>query len=473
MSRKRNTPIDLLSVKIDDMAAEGKSIARPEGWPVVFLPFGAPGDIVDCRITKKKKSFAEGFITRIVEPSPIRVVPKCSHFTVCGGCKWQHVPYTEQLKFKQQQVVDALTRIGHLSFPEIRHIIGADEIWHYRNKLEYTFSAKRWLTFEQMEAAEVETIERRGAGFHIPGSFDKVLDIDCCYLQEDFSNQVRLFIKKWGIEHNLSFYDARAQEGYLRNMIVRTASTGQKMVILVVGSDDSALLIPLLDAVKSQFPEITSLQYIINEKVNDSVADLPVCLYAGMPYIEEFMGDLTFRISPKSFYQTNSSQAHKLYHVALDFAQLTGEERVYDLYTGTGTIANFIARHCKSVVGIEYVEDAIADAKINSTVNGISNTDFYAGDMKDVLTDDFIAGHGGTPDVMIIDPPRAGMHQSVVDTILRAEPRRIVYVSCNPATQARDLSILSQSYDIAAVQPVDMFPHTHHVENVVLLNRKC
>lgn len=472
MGRKRKELPLLTDVSITAVAAEGNSLAKwPDSDMIVFIPFGAPGDVADIKIDRRKRRYAEGHIDRLVTPSPIRQEPRCSHFTICGGCRWQHLPYSFQLAQKQQQVIDALERIGKVEFPEVRPILGSDEIWEYRNKLEYTFSNKCWLTYEQMASGQ-EFPDRDAAGFHIPGAFDKVLDIDRCYLQEDFSNRLRKFIKQFGKEHGYSFYDLRAQEGLLRTLMVRTASTGQKMAVMVFGEADQPRIDTLMEAVAKEFPEITSLMYVINLKVNDTISDQEVITYDGLPYIEEEMEGLRFRVGPKSFYQTNSRQAHELYKVARNFAELTGKELVYDLYTGTGTIANFVARQADKVIGIEYVADAIEDAKINSAINGISNTAFYAGDMKDVLTDEFISEHG-RPDVMIIDPPRAGMHQDVIDVILRTMPDRIVYVSCNPATQARDLALLSSKYKIEAVQPVDMFPHTQHVENVVKLSLKA
>ncbi len=465
MGKRKKGPVDVEGLKIEDVAAEGKSIAKIDDL-VVFLPYGAPGDIVNAKINKKKKSYAEGYITKIVEPSAIRVEPLCSHFTLCGGCKWQHLPYEYQLKFKQKQVIDALQRIAKVEIPEVAPTIGSEKIYGYRNKLEYTFSAKRWLTFDEMTDESIS--HSPGAGFHIPGAFDKVLDIKKCHLQDDISNRIRLFVKSYCINHDYSFYNLREQHGFMRNLIVRTSTTGELMVIAVFGDYDAQKCKSLLDALIENFREIISLHYIVNTKVNDSISDQKVILFAGTSYIEEKMGELRYRISPKSFYQTNSEQAVKLYSVACDFAELTGSELVYDLYTGAGTIANFVARKARKVLGIEYVEDAIVDARINSEANGISNTQFFSGDMKDVLTDGFIAEHGH-PDVMIIDPPRAGMHTDVVDVILRAKPERLVYVSCNPATQARDIALLDKLYKVEAVQPVDMFPHTHHVENVVKL----
>lgn len=469
MARKRKPYPLLEGVTITGVAAEGNALARVDDM-VVFAPYGAPGDVVDIQVTKKRKSYAEGRITRIVTPGDVRIEPRCSHFGTCGGCRWQHLPYDVQLACKQQQVTDALTRIAKVELPEISPIKGSENIWEYRNKMEYTFSNRRWLTPEQMVSAEVFS-DRDGAGFHIPGAFDKVLDIDRCYLQDDFSNRLRKFVKNYGIEHGLSFYDLREQHGLLRTLMVRMASTGEIMAVMCFGEDNPEAIAGVLDAVRAEFPEITSLLYVINLKVNDTITDQEILTHSGKDFIEEEMEGLRFRVGPKSFYQTNSRQAYELYKVARDFAGLTGDELVYDLYTGTGTIANFVSRHARHVIGIEYVPEAIEDAKVNSAINSIDNTEFYAGDMKDVLTDDFIAAHG-RPDVMIVDPPRAGMHEDVVKVILNAAPRRIVYVSCNPATQARDLAMLDSRYRVTAVQPVDMFPHTHHVENVVRLERR-
>lgn len=467
MSRKRKEQPLVPGVEITDVAAEGNSIARINEL-VTFVPFGAPGDIADIKIDRKKRNYAEGHIERMVTPSSLRVEPKCEHFTICGGCRWQHLPYDYQLQCKQRQVKDALDRIAKVKYPEISPIIGSEKIYGYRNKLEYTFSNRCWLTFEQLRSGE-SFDDRSAAGFHIPGAFDKVLDINSCHLQDDITNRLRKCVKSYGQEHGLEFYDIKAQQGFLRNMVVRTSSTGELMVIMVVGRDDKEAIKGLMDHIAGNFPEITSLIYIVNTKVNDSIGDLGPVVYAGRPWIEEEMDGLRFRIGPKSFYQTNSAQAYRLYSVARRLAALTGDELVYDLYTGTGTIANFVARDCRKVIGIEYVPEAIEDAKINSQANGIENTLFYAGDMKDVLTDEFIAEYG-RPDVMIVDPPRAGMHEDVVGVIRRAAPSRIVYVSCNPATQARDLALLDDLYEVTAVQPVDMFPHTAHVENVVRLD---
>ena len=466
MSRKRKELPLLQGVEITAVAAEGNSLARVDDL-VVFIPYGAPGDIADVKIDRKKHRYAEGHIERLVTPSPIRVEPRCEHFGVCGGCRWQHLPYENQLQYKQQQVQDVLERIAKVPFPPITPIIGSDNIWEYRNKMEYTFSDKMWLTFDQMRSG-AEFPDRRAAGFHIPGAFDKVLDINRCHLQDDLGNRLRLFVKQLGKDRGYSFYNLRENAGFLRTLMIRIASTGEVMAVMSVGEDDPARINELMGAIEREFPQITSLHYVVNTKVNDTIADLDIKLWSGREYIEEEMEGLRFRIGPKSFYQTNSRQAHKLYSVARDFAGLKGNELVYDLYTGTGTIALFLARGVRHVVGIEYVPEAIEDAKVNARANGLENTEFYAGDMKNVLTDEFVAAHG-RPDVMIVDPPRAGMHEDVVNVILNAEPDRIVYVSCNPATQARDLALLNTKYDITAVQPVDMFPHTQHVENVVAL----
>ncbi len=466
MARKKKDLPLLNGVEILDVAAEGNSIARVDDM-VVFIPFGAPGDIADVKIDRKKKNYAEGHIEKLTTPSAVRVEPRCEHFTVCGGCRWQHLPYDFQLKCKRQQVVDALERIAKIPYPEVKPALGSENIWEYRNKMEYTFSNKKWLTFDQLRSGE-EFPERRCAGFHIPGAFDKVLDINSCHLQDHLGDRLRLFIKQFGMEHDYAFYDLRGQTGLLRTLMIRISSTGEVMAVMVFGEDDREKITTLLNAVAEEFPEITSLLYVVNTKVNDTIADQEIILFKGREFIEEEMEGLKFRVGPKSFYQTNSRQAHRLYSVAREFARLTGDELVYDLYTGTGTIACFIAPKARHVVGIEYVPEAIEDAKINAAVNGLDNTEFYAGDMKNVLTTDFIEAHG-RPDVMIVDPPRAGMHEDVVKVILNAAPRRIVYVSCNPATQARDLALLHEKYDIEAVQPVDMFPHTQHVENVVAL----
>lgn len=467
MSRKKKELPVIESLEILSVGAEGKAVARHDDL-VVFVPYAAPGDVADVKIDRKKHSYAEGHIERMVKPSPLRVEPFCEHFGVCGGCRWQHLPYQEQLKAKQQQVEDALHRIAKVEMPEITPILGSEQTVAYRNKMEYTFSNKKWLTWEQMRSGE-EFVDRDAAGFHIPGAFDKVLDINRCHLQDDLGNRLRLHVKQYAREHGLSFFDLRAQTGLLRTMMIRIVSTGEVMVVLSFGEDNPGQIKGVLDDLRTSFPEITSLMYVVNTKANDTIADLDIQLHSGRAYIEEEMEGLRFRIGPKSFYQTNSHQAYNLYKVAREYAGLTGEELVYDLYTGTGTIANFVAPQARKVIGIEYVEDAIRDAKLNAEVNRLANTDFYAGDMKDVLTDEFVAAHGH-PDVMIVDPPRAGMHADVVKVILNAEPSRIVYVSCNPATQARDIALLDAKYRVTAIRPVDMFPHTHHVENVVRLD---
>lgn len=472
MARKRKELPLLEKVTITDVAAEGKAIARVDDL-VVFVPYVVPGDVVDLQIKRKKHHYAEAEAVHFHSYSPVRAVPFCQHYGVCGGCKWQILPYEEQIKAKQKQVTDNLTRIGKIELPEISPILGSKKTQCYRNKLEYTFSNKRWLTAEEVKQ-EVTYDQMNAVGFHIPTAFDKVLAIEKCWLQDDITNRLRNAIRDYAYAHNYSFQNLRTHEGMLRNLIVRTSSTGELMVILVckIDSDEEMKRYrQLLQFVADSFPEITSLLYIINNKVNDTITDLEVHTFSGNDHIYEEMEGLRFKVGPKSFYQTNSEQAYELYKVARGFADLTGNELVYDLYTGTGTIANFVARKARQVVGIEYVPEAIEDAKVNSAINGITNTLFYAGDMKDLLTDDFIQEHG-RPDVIITDPPRAGMHQDVVDVILRAEPQRIVYVSCNPATQARDLQLLDAKYRVTAIQPVDMFPHTHHVENVVRLEKR-
>lgn len=469
MARKKKELPLIENVEIVDVAAEGKAIAKVDDL-VVFIPYVVPGDVIDLQITRKKNKYAEGKPVRFISYSPNRTEAFCEHFGICGGCKWQVLPYAEQLKYKQKQVEDNLTRIGKIELPDIHHILGSEKTQFYRNKLEFTFSNKKWLTLEQINSGE--SFDNMNAlGFHIPGMFDKVLDIDKCWLQEDISNQIRNFIRQYCYDKNYTFFDLRNRGGLMRNLIVRTSTTGELMVIVVFYDDEKEQQEDLLTAVATEFPQITSLLYIVNQKANDTITDQDVLVWKGNDCIYEEMEGLKFKIGPKSFYQTNSEQAYNLYKIARDFANLSGDELVYDLYTGTGTIANFVASKAKKVVGIEYVEDAILDARVNSQINKIDNTLFYAGDMKDILTQDFINEHG-RPDVIITDPPRAGMHDDVIKTILFAEPDRIVYVSCNPATQARDLSLLDEKYKVERVQPVDMFPHTHHVENVVLLAKK-
>jgi len=466
---KKQLPL-IENATITDVAAEGKAIAKVND-KVIFVPYVAPGDIVDIQITRKKNNFAEGKAVRFHEYSAKRSVPFCEHFGVCGGCKWQHLPYEEQLRYKQKQVVDNLTRIGKVELPSISPILGSGNTSFYRNKLEYTFSNKKWLTEEQVRSGETFD-QMNGLGFHIPGMFDKVLDIQKCWLQEDISNRLRMAIREYCLTHaGYSFFDLRNQEGLMRTLMIRTSTTGDLMVVISFFYEDETLREELLSYLSNEFPEITSLQYVINSKRNDTIADQDIIVYKGKDHIIEKMEGLSFKIGPKSFYQTNSEQAYNLYKIAREFAGLTGDELVYDLYTGTGTIANFVSRQAGKVIGIEYVPEAIEDAKVNSSINGIKNTLFFAGDMKDILTESFIIKHG-KPDVIITDPPRAGMHDDVIQTILSASPSRIVYVSCNPATQARDLQLLNQNYIVKKVQPVDMFPHTHHVENVVLLEKR-
>ena len=469
MARKKNNYPLLEGLRITTLAAEGKAMGR---WneQVVFVPMTVPGDVVDVQIRCKRRRFMEGFVVRYVERSPLRAEPFCTHFGVCGGCKWQNLPYDEQLRFKTEQVRDQLTRIGKVELPEIRPCLGSELTREYRNKLEFTFADRRWLTAE--EIASGEAIDAAPAlGFHIPNMFDKVLDIDRCHLQPEPSNAIRLETKRFCLEHGYTFHNAREHTGLMRNMVIRTASTGEVMVIVVFGEDRPKEIAALLDHLAARFPEITSLCYVINTKWNDSTGDLEAVCYRGKDHIIEQMEGLQFKVGPKSFYQTNSRQAYELYKVARDFADLGPDDTLYDLYTGTGTIANFCARRCRRVVGIEYVAEAIEDARCNAALNGLENTRFYAGDMKKVLDDRFVA-ENGHPDVIILDPPRAGVDEPVLEVIRRAAPDRIVYVSCNPATQARDLALLDADYRVVAVQPVDMFPHTHHVENVVKLERR-
>jgi len=469
MSRNKKELPTIPNVEVTDIAAEGKAIAKIDNM-VVFIPYVVPGDIIDVKLTRKKNKYAEGKAVRFEKYSDQRTEAFCEHFGICGGCKWQILPYPEQLKYKQKQVEDNLVRIGKIDLPEIQPILGSEKTVFYRNKLEFTFSNKKWLTWEQIESQE--TFDNMNAvGFHIPGMFDKVLDINKCWLQDDISNRIRNFIREYSFSKGYTFFDLRNRGGLLRNMFVRTSTTAELMVIVVFYDNTRKEREDLLDAIAKEFPQITSLLYIINEKANNTITDQVVMTWKGNDSIYEEMEGLKFKIGPKSFYQTNSEQAYNLYKIARDFAGLTGNELVYDLYTGTGTIANFVARQAKQVIGIEYVEDAILDAVFNSENNGIDNTLFFAGDMKDILTQDFINEYG-KPDVIITDPPRAGMHDDVINAILFAEPQRIVYVSCNPATQARDLSLMDDKYRVEKIQPVDMFPHTHHVENVVLLVKR-
>lgn len=467
MSRKMKNKI-ITEVTIERIASEGKCIGHHDG-KVVFVGNVAPGDIVDVRITKGKSSFMEGEAVHFHQYSKDRVEPFCAHFGTCGGCKWQHINYDLQKTYKRQQVVDQFERIAKVPIPEVLPILGSANTRYYRNKLDFTFSNKKWLTIEQIRSGE--EFERNALGFHIPKMFDKIIDIDHCYLQGGLSNDVRNSLREFALKNRLSFYDIRNQVGLLRNLIIRTTSTDQTMMIVQFGEDDAENIQLVMEFMKSKFPEITSLLYVINTKGNETFHDLELVTFAGLPYIEEEMEGLKFRIGPKSFYQTNSDQAYELYKVARDFAELKGDEVVYDLYTGTGTIANFVAKQAKQVIGVEYVEAAIEDAKLNSEINGITNTQFYAGDMKDVLNEEFISQHAA-PDVIITDPPRAGMHEDVVKMLLRLAAPTIVYVSCNPSTQARDVALLAEKYQVERIQPVDMFPQTYHVENVVRLTLK-
>jgi len=468
VGRKKELPL-LEKVRITDIGAEGNALARVDNL-VVFVPMLIPGDVVDIKVIKKRKKYLEGRVVKFHEYSPDRIEPRCIHFGICGGCKWQHLPYKLQLQYKEKQVRDNLTRIGKTDLPDINPIIGSSEIYLYRNKLEYTFSDKRWLTKE--EVVSDKKFEKEDAlGFHIPGLFDKVLDIEECHLQPEPSNSIRNAVRQYAHKNDLQFFDLREQKGFLRNIVIRNSLEGKVMVIVVFFYDDVEKRNGLLDFLASEFPQITSLMFVINSKRNDSLNDQNPILYKGDDHLVEEMEGLRFRIGPKSFYQTNTRQALELYRVAKDFAGLSGKEIVYDLYTGTGTIANYLAAYADKVVGIEYVAEAVQDAKINSEINGIRNSYFFAGDMKDVLSESFFKTHG-KPDVIITDPPRAGMHEEVVKIIASAASEKIVYISCNPSTQSRDIQLLSDSYYIAAVQPVDMFPHTHHVENVVLLKRR-
>jgi 23S rRNA (uracil1939-C5)-methyltransferase len=468
MGRRKPFPL-YEQVEITDAGSEGKAVARVDNR-VIFVPYVVPGDIVDIQVVRKRKSYFEGRAVKINSYSDQRAEPQCSHFGLCGGCRWQNMDYKYQLHYKQKQVVDNLERIGGLSLPEISPILGSENIYYYRNKLEYTFSNRKWFV-EKPDPDQPEVQNRSGLGFHLPGMFDRILDIDNCYLQRDPSNDIRLAVRDFTLKNEYEYYDVKKWDGYLRNLIIRTSSRGDLMVIIVFRYVDHIKGPALMDHLMQAFPEITSMMFVINDKRNDDISDLEVRLYKGDPYIMEEMDGLKFKIGPKSFFQTNADQAGKLYKIALDFAGLTGKELVYDLYTGTGTIATYISRYAKNVIGLEYIESAIEDAKENASLNKIENTSFYAGDILRILDDSFIAEHG-RPDVIITDPPRAGMHEKVVRQMLKASPEKIVYVSCNPATQARDLAILKDEYEILKVQPVDMFPHTHHVENVVLLAKR-
>lgn len=478
--KKKNLPL-IQSVTITGIGAEGKAIARipmpnAEGGTseiVCFVPYCVPGDVGDLQVTKKKHSFMEARVERFVSYSDQRCEPECPHYGECGGCKWQILPYEQQLRYKQQQVVDNLTRIGKIDLPDISPILGSKHIYAYRNKLEFSCADRKWLSWDAIHAAGGldKSDTAYGIGFHIPNCFDKVLDIEDCRLMPDINNRIRNGVRTFAREHGLTFYNEHSHQGQLRTLILRTNHKGEIMLIVSFGEKVTKPCLALLEYLHQEFPEIISLLYVENLKMNDTIADQDIRVYFGQDHIIEQMEGLQFKVGPKSFYQTNTEQAYELYKVAREFAQLTGDELVYDLYTGTGTIANFVARQARQVIGIEYVPEAIEDAKVNSAINSIENTLFYAGDMKDVLNDAFLAEHG-RPDVIITDPPRAGMHEDVIATILRAEPKRIVYVSCNPATQARDLAMLDERYRVTRVQPVDMFPHTQHVENVVLLERR-
>jgi len=465
---RKKLPI-IESVEITNIAAEGKAIAKIEN-KVIFVTQVVPGDVVDIQITRKRKSYMEGIPIKFIKYSERRLKPFCDHFEICGGCKWQNLPYEDQLKYKHQQVIDNLQRIAKVELPEIDYILPSEKTTFYRNKLEFTFSNNRWLTKDEIKNEGV--IERSNAlGFHVPKLWDKIVNIDYCWLQPEPSNAIRSEVKKYADENKLTFFDLRKQEGLLRNLIVRTSSIGETMVVLVFFYEDKDAQENLLNHIAQKFPEITSLMFIVNSKSNDSITDQDVVLFKGKDHIYEQMEDLKFKIGPKSFYQTNSDQAYQLYKIAREFAGLTGKEIVYDLYTGTGTIANFVAHQAKKVIGIEYVPEAIEDAKVNSSINKLENTLFFAGDLKDILNADFVSEHG-KPDVIITDPPRAGMHPEVVETIIASDPQRIVYVSCNPATQARDIQLFDKQYKLTKVQPVDMFPHTYHVENIVLLEKR-
>ena len=476
MGKKKNLPL-IENVEITGVAAEGKALVRINDI-VTFVPNCVPGDIVDLQITKKKHSFMEARVERVVRPSAVRCEARCKHFGVCGGCKWQILPYEEQIKYKQQQIVDNLTRIGKIELPEISPILGSKHIYEYRNKLEFTCADRKWLPAEEFKLLNEQINDQMvhdrmvyGLGFHIPNCFDKVLDIEECHLMPEINNRIRNGVRDYARTHGLTFYNEHTHEGLLRTLILRNNHKGELMLIVCFGEQISKFksqVTDLLAYLHNEFPEIISLLYVENLKYNDTIGDLDVKVYFGQDHIIEEMEGLQFKVGPKSFYQTNTEQAYELYKVARNFAELTGNELVYDLYTGTGTIANFVARLARQVIGIEYVPEAIEDAKVNSNINKIENTLFFAGDMKDILNDDFVAKYG-RPDVIITDPPRAGMHEDVVNVILNAEPKRIVYVSCNPATQARDLQLLDAKYCVTKVQPVDMFPHTQHVENVVQL----
>ena len=469
MTKKRKAQEIIENVEVLDVADDGQAVGKVSDL-VIFISHAVPGDVVDVQVIRKRKNYVESIPVRFSKYSEWRVEPVCNHFAECGGCKWQDFDYSQQLLFKHKNVSDCLVRIGKLNVPAIAPVLAADPMLFYRNKLEFTFSSNRWLTAEEIQS-EGEVTNRNALGFHIPGKFDKVLDVDRCYLQPDPSNAIRTAIRDFALQENMPFYDLRNHQGYLRTLIVRTSSTGEVMTVISFHHEDTDMREKLLNFVWKRFPKVTSLMYVINPKLNDSIADLEVQLYKGKPFIMEEMEGLKFKVGPKSFYQTNSLQAYHLYKVIRKFAGLTGREIVYDLYTGTGTIANFLASKAKKVVGVECVSEAIEDAKYNSTINDIRNTSFYTGDMKDIFNMEFIRKYG-TPDVLVLDPPRAGVHTKVIEALLLAMPKKVIYVSCNPSSQARDMASMQEFYKITAVQPVDMFPHTHHVENVVLMERK-
>ncbi|PWL37714.1 23S rRNA (uracil(1939)-C(5))-methyltransferase RlmD [Flagellimonas aquimarina] len=469
--RKKRSRQTFENVEVIDAGAKGKSVGKAPDGRIIFLSNAVPGDVVDVMTTKKRKAFFEGIATHFHTLSKKRTTPQCEHFGVCGGCKWQHMAYEHQLHFKQKEVENNLKRIGNLELPETTPILGSKKQYFYRNKMEFSFSSSRWLTQEEIDS-ESQIEDRNALGFHIPGMWDKILDIKKCHLQEDPSNAIRLEIKDFASKNGFAFFNPRQQQGLLRTMMLRTTSTGEIMLLIQFFEDDPKKRELLLNHIKQTFPEITSLLYVINQKQNDTIYDQEVICFAGRDHIFEEMEGLKFKINAKSFYQTNSEQAHELYKVTRDFANLTGDELVYDLYTGTGTIAQFISKKARKVIGVESVPEAIEDAKNNALNNNISNVEFFVGDMKKIFNRSFIEQHG-QPDVIVTDPPRDGMHKLVVEQLLQISPKKIVYVSCNSATQARDLAILNEKYQVTRVQPVDMFPQTHHVENVVLLEKRA
>ena len=469
MARKK-TPTIFENIEVIDAGARGKTVAKAPDGRVIFLTNTVPGDVVDIRTGRKRKAYYEGTAIKFHKYSDKRTEAVCEHFEHCGGCKWQNMGYEHQLAYKENEVTNNLVRIGHLELPEVTPILGCEKQYFYRNKMEFSFSNSRWLTLEEINSEE-EIDNRNACGFHISGMWDKILDVHKCHLQEDPSNDIRNFIKDFGLQNNLEFYNPRAQSGLLRTIMLRISSTGEIMVVIQFFKEDKVKREALLNALSEEFPQITSLQYVINGKGNDTLYDQDIILFSGRDHIFEEMEGLKFKIGPKSFYQTNSTQAYELYKITRDFADLSGDEVVYDFYTGTGTIAQFVAKNAKKVIGVESVPEAIEDAKLNAQFNNIDNVEFYAGDMKDVFNNAFISKHG-QPDVIITDPPRDGMHKNVVAKILEISPKRIVYVSCNSATQARDLSLMKEQYTIVKTQAVDMFPQTHHVENVVLLELK-